>query len=166
MPAHGHAALRLHEVTDEHFAWLLGERAAPDPLTEAPGGVDEKFVVSLLRDLVKILHQAGCRSHWLIVDDAEVVGLCGFKRPPSPSGEAEIGYGVAQSRRGRGHATRAVALMVERARQEGASTLVAESAVANPASRLVLERNGFTRTGTRHDPDDGDLLLWTKVLPA
>jgi hypothetical protein len=26
---------------------------------------------------------------------------------------------------------------------------------------VVLERNGFTRTGERTDPEDGDLYLWT-----
>ena len=158
--------LRLHEVADDHFAWLLGERPAPDGLKEPPGGVDERSVIVLLRRLTASLHQDGCRSHWLIADDAEVVGLCGFKRPPGASGEAEIGYGVAESRRGRGYATRAVALMLERGRQEGASSLVAETAISNPASQRVLERNGFDRTGTRHDPEDGDLVLWVKTLPT
>ena len=132
------ADLRLQEVTDSHFAWLLGERPAPDELTQAPGGVDEKCVISLLRDLTADLHRAGCRSHWLIVDGVEVVGLCGFKRPPDPSGEAEIGYDVAESRRNRGYATRAVGLMLHRGRQEGASTLVAETAISNLASQRVL----------------------------
>lgn len=160
------ADIRLHEVTDDHFAWLLGERPAPDGLTEPPGGVDEKFVVSLLRDLTAALHQAGCRSHWLVVDGREVVGLCGFKRPPSSSGEAEIGYGIAESRRSRGYATRAVALMLAEGRKEGASTLVAETAISNPASQLVLERNGFDRIGARSDPEDGNLIIWARILPT
>ncbi len=160
------ADLRLQEATDDHFAWLLGERLAPDGLTEAPGGVDERFVISLLRDLTATLRRTGCRSHWLIVDGGEVVGLCGFKRPPSSSGEAEIGYGVAKSRRGRGYATQAVALMLNKGRQEGASTLVAETAIFNPASQLVLERNGFDPAGTRHDSEDGDLILWAKAVPG
>ncbi len=156
--------LRLQEVTDDHFAWMLGERPAPDGLTEAPGGVDEDVVILLLRDLAANLHRAGCRSHWLIIDGVEVVGLCGFKRPPGLSGEAEIGYGIAKSCRNRGYATRAVGLMLDRGRREGASTLVAETTVSNPASQRVLERNGFYRRGTRRDDEDGDLLIWAKVL--
>lgn len=74
--------LRLHEIRDEHFAWLLGECGPSDGLTEAPGGVDDRFVISLLRDLTAALHRAGCRGHWLIIDGMEVVGLCGFKRLP------------------------------------------------------------------------------------
>jgi RimJ/RimL family protein N-acetyltransferase len=158
--------VRLHEVTDEHFAWLLGERDPPDGLTEAPGGVDERFIVSLLRDLTASLHRVGCHGHWLIVIGKEVVGLCGFKRPPSTPGETEIGYGVAESRRGKGYASQAVALMLGRGRQEGASTLVAETAICNPASQLVLERNGFSRTGTRYDVEDGELILWAKDVPV
>jgi RimJ/RimL family protein N-acetyltransferase len=100
------ADLRLQEATDRHFAWLLGEIPAPDGLMEATGGVDERFVISLLRDLTATLRQAGCRSHWLIIDGEEVVGLCGFKRPPGASGEAEIGCGVAESRRGRRYGRR------------------------------------------------------------
>ncbi len=160
------ADIRLHEVRDDHFAWLLGERSAPDGLAEPPGGVDEKFVISLVRGLTATLHKAGCHSHWLIVDGEEVVGLCGFKGPPSPSGEAEIGYGIAESRRGRGYATWAVALMLERGPREGASTLTAETATSNPASQLVLERNGFKQVGARNDLEDGDLIVWANTLPA
>ena len=157
----------LLAAEDRHFAWLLGEASPVDGLREPPGGVDGSAVLTVIRDLVGRLQAAGCRGHWLIVDGSEVVGLCGFKRPPAPSGEAEIGYGVAEHRRGRGFATRAIALVVgEAARLEGASILVAETAADNLASQVVLERNGFVRTGTRHDHEDGDLICWTRSLPA
>jgi RimJ/RimL family protein N-acetyltransferase len=46
-----------------------------------------------------------------MVEGDEVVGMISFKGPPR-GGVVEIGYGVAESRRGRGHATRAVALTI------------------------------------------------------
>ena len=159
-------SIRLHEVTDPHFAWLLGECDTPDGLIEAPGGVDERAVISMLRDLTASLHQVGCQSHWLIVVEREVVGLCGFKRPPTSTGEAEIGYGIARSRRGMGYASQAIALMVNRARQEGVVKLVAETATSNHASQVVLEKNGFSRIGMRHDIEDGELILWSTSLSA
>lgn len=39
--------------------------------------------------------------------------------------------------------------------------LTAETGIDNRASQMVLERDGFTRTGERTDPEDGDLYLWT-----
>ena len=157
----------LLQVTDDHFSWLLGERGPPDDgLTEPPGGIDGKVVLAMLRSLTARLHRAGCHSHWLVVDNGEVVGLCGFKRPPSPRGEVEIGYGIAESRRRLGYATAAVALMVARSSRDGVSMLSAETTSANIASQLVLERNGFDRVGARYDDEDGALVLWTKAVSA
>lgn len=157
----------LVQITDAHFAWLLGERPVPDDgLREAPGGVDAKAVLASLRTLAARLHHAGCHAHWLIVDAGEVVGLCGFKRPPNPAGAVEIGYGIAESRRRLGYATAAVALILARSAQDGVSLFTAETASSNIASQRVLERNGFDRVGARYDDEDGALILWTKPTSA
>ena len=42
-------ALRLAPATDAHFAWLLGETAAPAGLGLPPGGIDEPWVYRWLR---------------------------------------------------------------------------------------------------------------------
>ena len=74
----------------------------------------------------------------------------------------EIGYGVAESRRKRGHATRAVAAMLDHARADPTcfGRRRCHDRVANLASQRALERNGFVRTGTSYDPDDGELVFW------
>ena len=101
----------------------------------------------------------------MIAVNGEVVGLCGFKAPPTHDGEVEIGYGVATSRRRRGHASAAVEAVVETARRDPAvRTIVATTAVGNVASQCVLEHNGFERAGTRADPDDGEVCIWRKRL--
>lgn len=102
----------LLPITDDHFAWLLSDRAAQDELRSPPGGVDEHGVLKMLRRATARLHAAGCHASWLIVDQHEVVGLCGFKRAANTAGAAEIGYGVAQSRRRQGYATTAVGLLI------------------------------------------------------
>jgi RimJ/RimL family protein N-acetyltransferase len=99
----------------------------------------------------------------MIVSSDEVVGLCGYHRPPA-GGEVEIGYGVAESRRGRGHATRAVEAMATEAAAAGIHVLFAETSIENPASGRVLEKNGFTREGTRIDAEDGEVQAWRKRL--
>ena len=159
--------IRLVEATDRHFAWLLGDDVAESGLTQPPGGVDTADTLRVVRGLVAGLHAADCRQHWLVCDDQEVQGSCGFIRPPDESGTAEIGYGIAVSRQGRGIATEAVRLMLDALRdQVGVRCLVAGTAVANAASQIVLSRNGFVRAGSRIDPEDGALVLWEKRLGA
>jgi len=152
---------------DEHFAWLLGEVSPPDPLREAPGGVEPRRILRWLRTVSARLEAAGCLGSWLIVEEGEVVGLCGFKGPPDAAGSAEIGYGIAETRRRNGHATEAVRLLCQEVGQMGGlRALRAETAIENPSSQRVLERNGFIQQGARYDPQDGDLLLWSKPLGA
>lgn len=93
------------------------------------------------------------------------MGLCGFKRPPDEKGEAEIGYGVAASRRGRGFATMAVGLVIKEVEGgEVVKRLVAETVVGNVASERVLEWNGFGRVGGRVDEEDGEVVCWGREL--
>lgn len=114
--------------------------------------------------MTRRLHAAGVTASWMIVCGDEVVGLCSYKQPPR-DGVAEIGYGVAVSCRGRGHATRAVAAVLDHARGDPAvNVVIAATAVANSASQRALERNGFRQTGTGKDPDDGDMIFWRRDL--
>lgn len=80
-----------------------------------------------------------------IVVDGVVVGDIGFHGPPSPEFAVEIGYSVVPACRGRGIATRACALILQQAWQDGAFTVVAETDADNVASQAVLLRNGFQR---------------------
>ena len=152
---------RLVETRDDHFAWMLGERPRVDELRLPIDGLDAPPVIRYLRRAAEDLRRAACRGSWLIVDGADAVGLCSYKAPPDSTGAVEIGYGVAAERRARGYATRAVALIIHEARTDPAiDTLTAECAIDNFASQVVLERNGFRRTGMRTDPEDGELFLW------
>ncbi|MEO8811469.1 MAG: GNAT family N-acetyltransferase [Caulobacteraceae bacterium] len=158
---------QLITAIDHDFAWLLGEESPAHSLHEAPGGVEERSILKWLRAVSARLEAGGHLGSFLIVDEGEVVGLCGFRGPPDISGSGEIGYGIAASRRRLGHATRAVALMCAEVRQRAAVTaLRAETSTQNPASQRVLEYNGFAKVGSRHDDEDGDLLLWSKTLRA
>ena len=152
----------LVETTDADFeAMLGGATRLPSGLALPPGGVDERQVLQMLRHLSVRLRADGARPIQMMIADDEVVGTCGFKTAPPPSGEVEIGYGVAPTRRRLGHATRAVAELVAQARRDVATRIVtAETAVDNVASQRVLAANGFERDGTRVDPHDGRLLRW------
>jgi RimJ/RimL family protein N-acetyltransferase len=100
----------------------------------------------------------------MIVDGTEVVGLCSYKQPPR-DGQVEIGYGIAASRRGQGHATRAVAAMLDFAATDPeVRSVTATIASDNRASSRAVEANGFCQNGTVLDPEDGELLLWRRDL--
>ena len=114
-----------------------------------------------LRDLAARL------PSWLMIDGGEVVGACGHKTAPDADGSVEIGYGVAETRRGRGHASGAVAAMVALAANDPRiGALTARTAVANTASQGVLSRNGFIRVGESVDPEDGQMIDWRLGLRA
>jgi RimJ/RimL family protein N-acetyltransferase len=154
--------LILVSATDAHFAWLLGEAESPNGLIVAPGGIDEPWVFEWLR---RTLPKLGGQGSWLMAVEGEVVGLCSYKVPPNAEGSVEIGYGVAPERRRRGHATRAVALLVEAARLDNrVGVITAETALANLHSQRVLTANGFKDVGRGMDDEEGETIVWRLAL--
>lgn len=106
-------------------------------------------------------------SLFFIKTDALVlVGLGGFKGPPSVEGVVEIGYAIAPAYRGQGLATDAVAQMIQRAfadttvRAVDAHTLGCD----NPSTR-VLHRTGFRKIAEWDDPADGRIWHWRFARP-
>ena len=158
------SATRLIAATPSHFDWAMRGPAAghlDGELRLPPDGLDSPEVLSWIkRTSIAVGAVIGLPSAWLIACGDEVVGVISFKNAPR-AGAAEIGYGVAAARRGRGHATAAVALIVAEAAVRGLD-LVAETVPTNRSSQIVLERNGFKRCGERVDADDGVLLLWRR----
>lgn len=151
------------EATAYDFAALL-QGVAPRNLRLVPdSAIAPPEVLQMLADLAGTIRAGFAPAAWLIVEDGELVGLCSIARPPE-GGEILIGYGVAPDRQGRGAATRAIADLLLWAGGDPRVALVsAETGVDNVASQLVLERNGFVRTGERLDDEDGPLICWQAV---
>jgi RimJ/RimL family protein N-acetyltransferase len=156
------SGLTLVPSTDAHFAWLLGEADAPDGLRVPPGGVDQPWVLEWLR---RTLPRLGGYGSWLVSTDSEVVGLGGYKWPPSEAGDVEIGYAIAPERRQRGYARAAAALILGAARQDPrVRAVTAETALANLPSQRVLAANGFFQVGRNTDDDEGEMIVWRHEL--
>lgn len=153
--------LTLVAATDADFTWMLGGNGLSERgFALPPGGVDEPIHLEWLRGVARRLRAHG-HALWMIVADGEAVGLCSFKDTPTAGGEVEIGYAIAASRRRRGHATRAVAALLETAKRDpSVHAVLADTLVDNIASQRVLTKNGFERIGTRVDPIDGELVTW------
>jgi len=97
------------------------------------------------------------------VDEWEVVGGAGFHSPPH-DGVVEIGYGIAESRQGRGIATDAVSQLIDLARRAGdAHRITATTDPDNIASQRVLAKCGFTR-GDDLSGDEGPEQYWSLDL--
>lgn len=151
--------MNLIEADDADFANLLSG-AGSRGLRLPEGHVENPAVLQMLQNLANAIRPQFAPSAWLIVDQGEIVGLCSLVKSPSADG-VDIGYGIAGTRRQRGHATAAVAAVLDWARQdERVRTVRAETSVHNLPSQRVLERNGFVRTGERFDEEDGDLFCW------
>jgi [ribosomal protein S5]-alanine N-acetyltransferase len=90
-------------------------------------------------------------------DPAELVGWGGFKGPPK-DGVVELGYEIAEARRGRGLATAATrAMLAEAFADERVTTVIAHTLPERNASNRVLEKAGF-----RFDAEaqEGDEVVW------
>lgn len=85
---------------------------------------------------------------WFVMLDKEPVGTVSLKNISHSMGYAEIGYGIAQSHHGKGIATAAVGLLVEKVfRETSLRKLIAYIHVENGASRRVLQKLGFREEG-------------------
>lgn len=126
----------------------------------APGYLDAPEVLPTMRAALA----AGTPPEWyghLIVhrETLTVVGFGGYKGPPV-DGEVEIGYSIAPAHRGRGHATSAVAQLVERATAGGVAVVSAHTLSEESASTRILARAGFARTEVVVDEELGDVWRW------
>lgn len=87
--------------------------------------------------------RAGGAAVWLVGLDGVVIGDCGTVGP-AENGAIEIGFGLAEERRGRGYGTELVAALSDwLLMQDGVTSVVATTDPSNAASRRVLERTGF-----------------------
>ena len=114
--------------------------------------------------------EAGVDPAWfahLLVDPGagEVVGFGGFTGPPV-DGEVEVGYSVAPSRQGCGHATAAVRTWTAAAAARGVRRVVAHTLAEQNASTTVLARCGFRRVGEPFETEDGTVWRWERELGA
>ncbi|HEU0023312.1 MAG TPA: GNAT family protein [Thermoleophilaceae bacterium] len=92
----------------------------------------------------------------------ELVGWGGFKGPPG-QGVVELGYEIAESRRGRGLATSATrAMLAEAFADERVASVIAHTLPEPGASNRVLEKAGFHYEGKARE---GDEVVWRYSLP-
>ena len=157
--------IELRHADQRTFEWLSGGDMPAGAPALCPGGIAPSEVLPIIaRMAANVRAGFAGESAWLVVADGEAVGLISYKRAPQ-DGSADIGYGIAASREGRGFATDAVRVLARQACAGGIARLTAETSLANRPSQRVLEKAGFERIGAREDAEDGPLVCWALDLP-
>jgi ribosomal-protein-alanine N-acetyltransferase len=127
-----------------------------------PGALPPRAIVVRAIDALEKGADPVWSSFYVVLENGRAVASAGFKGPPR-EGRVEIGYNVAEARRGCGIATLAVRRLLAVAfAQPHVEQVRAETAVANLASRRVVEKCGFGKVGQRTTDDDGVLDVWAR----
>jgi RimJ/RimL family protein N-acetyltransferase len=84
---------------------------------------------------------------WLVRDDDEVVGFCGFRVFETMGPEPQLLYAFTERHTSKGLATAACRWMLELTRELGWTRVTAAVDAPNRASIRVLEKCGFARSG-------------------
>ncbi|QGZ43133.1 ribosomal-protein-alanine N-acetyltransferase [Pseudoduganella flava] len=88
--------------------------------------------------------ERGTAASFVIADAAgALLGRANLKRIDTAAGSAEIGYRIGADHAGKGIATRAVAFLLDEARDRGLATVEALVLASNAASARVLDKCGF-----------------------
>ncbi len=135
-PDHAPALLAFERENRAYFAAVIPDRG------------DSFFAEFDTRHAQLLAQQAAGTDYFylLVTEDGEVVGRVNLFKVAD--GSAELGYRIAQKAAGQGLATAAVRKIRELAVTEhGLTSLRARVTLDNPASRKVLENNGFVANG-------------------
>jgi len=137
--------LVLSPVTAEHVAAVVAGRRLAGWAPDFPAEGDRVIAGMLDRNGLPDGADAAFGQR-LVVERATglVVGGIGLFGPPE-DGRVEFGYGIVESRRGRGYAMEAARALVQAALGlPGVTEVTAGVDPANPASVRVLEKAGLT----------------------
>ena len=145
--------IEIRPMTSADVTALTGPRL-PTWATDYPTEQDTEIGGFLTSGQFQYATATSPWGPWVTTVDGMLVGGAGFHGPPRDC-SAEIGYHLCPSHRGRGIATRVVALLADLAQGSGATALVAGTDPDNLPSQQVLQRSGFVRT-----PDEDGELRW------
>jgi [ribosomal protein S5]-alanine N-acetyltransferase len=126
-------------------------------LDVVPGWATFTSALRPTRDVVAANGSRWGARFFVAGDPPELVGWGGFKGPPR-EGTVELGYEIAESRRGRGLATEATrAMLAEAFADDSVKSVIAHTLPEPNASTRVLEKTGFRFDGKAQE---NDRLVW------
>lgn len=119
------------------------------------------------RDQLK--NDSGSQDWWahfvLHIRDNKIIGNGGYKGPPDPGGNVEIGYEIAPNYRNQGYAKEMVSQLIAKAHQDARVTkILAHTLSEKNASTRVLRDNSFEPTMQINDPQEGEIWRWELAM--
>jgi ribosomal-protein-alanine N-acetyltransferase len=138
----------------------FGNARFPDPLTAPPLMED---ALPYIRDRLRAEPDDWGWWAWLIVarDAKEAVGILGLAGRPDADGAVVLGYTIYPAFEGRGYATEASQAIVAWALdQPSVSRVRATIPPGHTPSLRVADKLGMRQTGTDHDDDAGEVLVF------
>ena len=102
-------------------------------------------------------------TYVLVRDGKRALGEFRFRPtlpPPHNTNNGHVGYNVRPTERGKGYATRGLALLCEKARELRLDGLSLPVEGENPASVRVIEKNGGMLRRTITDQQSGTVVSW------
>lgn len=108
----------------------------------------------------------GKSCYWAITqkENDELIGTICIWNLSADGKKAELGYELLPSRQGKGIMTEAIKAVIEFAfNKAGLTTLEAYTHKDNHASTRLLQKHGFTPHPERKDPENENLLIFTRI---
>ena len=105
-------------------------------------------------------------TYWLLRDGSSLIGACRLRQRLTPALEHEgghIDYDIRPSERGKGYATRLLALALDRAREMGLAQVILTCDGDNAASKTVIEKTGGKLIETTTSRKSGHALLRYRI---
>ena len=141
--------MELRDYTDAD-AWFT-ERLETDPfvMAELGGAVKPEALAEVH---ARRLATVGGGDWWFVIEDeGEPAGVIGiWPREVEGRREHEVGWMVVPERQGKGIASRALAMMLERARSDGRFPVIhAFPGASNEPSNALCARAGFELVGSQ-----------------
>jgi RimJ/RimL family protein N-acetyltransferase len=140
--------LRAREAADDELLAQLGDDQEIVRWIDGIAGDYDLEQARAFRRRAETEREAGVAVLLVIADagTGELLGECELRISQDDPGVGQVGYLLLPHARGRGHATRAVNLLVRFAVEElGATAIKAFAHPDNGPSQRVLERAGFER---------------------
>jgi RimJ/RimL family protein N-acetyltransferase len=162
--------IRLEPLEQRHAVPLLAVVENDEDIsryTRVPANPDEAFVRSWIRGYENGWDDGSRAGFAAVGAGGEVLGFAAIVHLDLPAAEAELGYVVARHARGRGVATRSVALLTRWAFDElGLERLELLIQPENTGSQRVAERSGYRFEGilrSKHIRDGrrADFGVWS-----
>ncbi len=147
--------LNLRHYTSDDLAFIFRLFAESPAMTFYPEEIIRKHARDWLNEQINSYQQYGYGMWVMEAENKTPVGQCGFMRRLIGDKERlELGFSVLRSHRGKGYATRAVALALQKISSlNGADIVYAVTDNDNAIARRILIKNGFIQDGVtqRHN---------------